>query len=65
MFEVLFLSFSRSWLQTLRDVAPIIGAVVMVIIVIALVLFAAWWYRYWVRKGIKEYQKQRGEVLQL
>jgi uncharacterized membrane protein (DUF485 family) len=62
LFEVLFLSFSKSWLQTLRDVAPLIGAAVMIIIAIAIVLFAVWWYRYWVRKGIKEYERQRGEV---
>jgi cbb3-type cytochrome oxidase subunit 3 len=62
LFEVLFPSFPKSWLQTLRDVAPLIGAAVMIIIAIAIVLFAVWWYRYWVRKGIKEYERQHGEV---
>lgn len=63
MLEMLSLSFSKSWLQTLQErFAPLIGAVVIIIIVVVLVLFGVWWYRYWVRKGIKEYERQRGVV---
>ena len=62
LLEVLFLSFPNSRLQTLRDVAPLIGAAVIIIIFVVLALFGVWWYRYWVKKGIKEYERQRGEV---
>jgi len=63
LLEMLFLSFSKTWLQTLQErFAPLIGAAVMIIIAIAIVLFGVWWYRYWVKKGIKEYERQRGEV---
>lgn len=62
MLEVWPLLFSKSWLLTLQDVAPIIGVAVMVIIVAAIVLFGVWWYRYWIRKGIRDYEKQHGGV---
>ena len=63
MLEVLFLSFSKNWLQTLQErFAPLIGAAVIIIIVIAIVLFCVWWYRYWVRKGIRDYERQHGGV---
>jgi hypothetical protein len=62
LLEVWPLLFSKSWLLTLQDVAPIIGVAVMVIIVAAIVLFGVWWYRYWIRKGIRDYEKQHGGV---
>ncbi len=63
MLEVLFLSFSKNWLQTLQErFAPLVGAVVIIIIVIAIVLFTVWWYRYWFRKGIREYEREHGYV---
>ena len=61
LFGALFMSFSKSWLQTLQDYAPLIGAAVIIIIFVALALFGVWWYRYWVRKGAEEIEKQRRE----
>ena len=63
MLRMLFLSFSKSWLQTLQErFAPLIGAVVMIIVIMAIVLFIVWWSRYWVKKGLEELERQRGEV---
>jgi len=63
LLRMLFLSFSKSWLQTLQErFAPLIGAVVMIIVIMAIVLFIVWWSRYWVKKGLEELERQRGEV---
>jgi len=63
LLEALFpLHFSKVWLLTLQDIAPIIGIVVMVIIVVGTVLFIVWWYRFWMKRGLKEYERKHGKI---
>lgn len=55
--HLLFLSLS---LITLKDVAPIIGVAILVLILIALFVIIIEWYRYMVKKGVEQYEREHG-----
>jgi hypothetical protein len=51
-----------NWLLTLQEIAPLIGALVMVIIVVVLVVVIVKWGQYWIKKGLEESRPQQGEL---
>lgn len=62
MLEGLFLIFSSVWLITIRDVAPFIGVIVLAIILIVLFVIIIEWYRYMVKKGLEQYERDHGRI---
>lgn len=50
------------WLITLRDVAPVIGVVVIAVILIVLFVVIIEWYRYMVKKGLEQYERKHGKI---
>jgi len=39
-----------------------IGIVVLIIIVVGIALLIVWWYRFWMKRGIKEYEREHGKI---
>jgi len=60
--EGLFLIFSPVWLITIRDVAPVIGVIALAIILIILFVIIIEWYRYMVKKGLEQYEREHGRI---
>jgi hypothetical protein len=60
--EGLFLVFSSVWLITIRDVAPVIGVIILAIILIVLFVIIFEFYRYMVKKGMEQYEREHGHI---
>jgi len=54
--------FSSSWLLSLQDLAPLIGLTVIVIILVVIAIVIVKWYRFWVKKGLEEYEREHGKT---